>query len=80
MAKQKGVARQRFGEHRREKMIETVQSHGQQAELYKVPSIFPGEYIYRLSFAGRNYYAPTQPAAHQLFHGLVSDLTTQRAA
>lgn len=80
MAKRKDIAAARRYEGRREKMIETIGSGGQQAELYKTPSMFSGQYVYRLHHGGRNYYAPTQAAAHEMFRNLVLGSRVREAA
>ena len=56
----KGPTRRRV-----QKLIETLQVGSESALIFKVPSIFEGQYIYLLQFGGRDYYFPTQHEAHK---------------
>jgi hypothetical protein len=56
----KGPTRRRV-----QKLIETLQVGSESALIFKVPSIFEGQYIYLLQFGGRDYYFPTQQEAHK---------------
>jgi hypothetical protein len=48
-----------------QKLIETLQVGSESALIFKVPSIFEGQYIYLLQFGGRDYYFPTQQEVHK---------------
>jgi hypothetical protein len=55
---------------RAQKRIETLQVGSASALIFKVPSIFEGQYVYLLQLGGRNYYFPTQHEAQKAMREL----------
>ena len=63
-----------------QKLIETLQVGSESALIFKVPSIFEGQYIYLLQFGGRDYYFPAQHEAHKALREIARRLPRRRAA
>ncbi len=62
---QKPQRKKTYGDGRSGKLIETLHTPGGDAALFKVPSMFEGEHLYRVEFGGRDYYFATQQEAHR---------------
>jgi hypothetical protein len=62
---QKPNKQKTYTDGRSGKLIETIRTPGGEAALFKVPSMFPGEHLYRVEFGGRDYYFATQQEAHR---------------
>lgn len=54
-----------YGDGRSGRLIETLRTPGGEATLFKVPSMFEGEHLYRVEYGGRDYYFATQHEAHR---------------
>ncbi len=54
-----------YSDSRSGKLIETLHTPGGEAALFKVPSMFAGEHLYRVEYGGRDYYFATQHEAHR---------------
>jgi Mor family transcriptional regulator len=70
----------RRARRRVQKLIETLQVGSESALIFKVPSIFEGQYIYFLQFGGRDYYFPTQHEAHKALREIARHPPRRKAA
>ena len=62
---QKSRSKKTYDDGRSGRRIETLHTPGGEAAIFKVPSIFTGEHLYRVEFGGRDYYFATQQEAHR---------------